>query len=202
MKKHLKIILFVLLSLIQLAIPAQMILGRENVLNNGEVFKFRIQPIDPVDNFRGNYLIINFNDNKIPVDDSRDYARNQTVYALVENDSDGFAHFTSVSLSVPQRGNYIRTKVLYSDSEAVYIKIPFERYYMAEDKAKLAEEVYNKSLRNRKDVYVTVRIYDGDAAVDGLYIDGQRIEDYLRESINSFYRDTFLLASMSFLQTE
>lgn len=181
MKKHLKIIFFILLSLIQLAIPAQMILGRENVLDNGEVFKFRIQPVDPVDNFRGNYLIINFNDNKIPAADSRDYVTDQKVYALVENDSDGFAHFTSVSPSVPQRGDYIRTKVLYSDNQAVYIKIPFERYYMAEDKAKLAEEVYNKSLRDRKNVYAAVKIYDGDAAIDGLYIDGDRIEDYLRK---------------------
>ncbi|KNY30076.1 GDYXXLXY domain-containing protein [Pseudobacteroides cellulosolvens] len=180
MKKHLKIIFFILLSLIQLAIPAQMILGREKALNNGEIFKFRIEPVDPVDNFRGNYLIINFNDNKIPAVDSKDYVRNQTVYAFVENDGDGFTHFTSVSPAVPRRGNYIRTKVLYSDNEAVYIKIPFDRYYMAEDKAKLAEEVYNKSLRNRKDVYVSVRIYDGDAAVDGLYIDGERIENYLR----------------------
>ena len=64
--------------------------------------------------------------------------------------------------------------------KAVYIKIPFERYYMDESKAKLAEEEYNKSLRDEKDVYATVRIHNGDAVVDGLYIDGYSIEDYLR----------------------
>jgi len=180
MNKNIKIILFIVLSLVQLAIPAQMILSREYILKNGEVFKFRIEPIDPVDYFRGNYLIINFNDNKIPVYNSKNYVSNQTVYARVENYSDGFAHFTGVSLSVPQSEYYVKTKVLYTDEEAVYIKIPFERYYMDESKAKLAEEEYNKSLRDGKDVYATVRIHNGDAVVDGLYIDGYRIEDYLR----------------------
>lgn len=180
MNKNIKIILLIVLSLIQLAIPVQMILGREYVLKNGEVFKFRIKPIDPVDYFRGNYLIIYFNENRIPVYNSNDYTINQTVYAIVENNSDGFAHFTDVSPSIPKSGYYVKTKVLYTDGEAVYIKIPFERYYMDESKAKLAEEEYNRSLRDEKDVYATVRIHNGDAVVDGICIDVYKIEDYLR----------------------
>jgi uncharacterized membrane-anchored protein len=194
MKNHLKIILFIVLALVQLAFPAHMIMSRENILNKGEVFKFRIKPIDPVDNFRGNYLSIYFNDNRVPVNNNDDYLLNQTVYATVQNGSDGFAQFTSVSKTIPESGNYIKTKILYFDYETkpreenkttkliprgVYIKIPFERYYMAENKAKPAEEAYNKSLSDGKDVYITVRILNGDTAVENLYIDGEEIEDYL-----------------------
>ncbi|HEY9060366.1 MAG TPA: GDYXXLXY domain-containing protein [Pseudobacteroides sp.] len=195
MKKHIKIILFIILSLAQLAFPAQMIMSRENVLNKGQVFKFRIKPIDPVDNFRGNYLSIYFSDNRVPVSSNDNYSLNQTVYATVENDIDGFAKFTGVSSQIPEHRNYIKTKILYFDYEtrageeskttklvprAVYIKIPFERYYMAENKAKPAEEAYNKSLSERKEVYITVKIHNGDTVVENLYIDGEKIEDYLR----------------------
>ncbi|MBK6341440.1 MAG: GDYXXLXY domain-containing protein [Flavobacteriales bacterium] len=55
-----KPLLFLGIALAQLAVPAWMIAGRERVLSQGEVFKFKTAPIDPRDPFRGEYVRLDF----------------------------------------------------------------------------------------------------------------------------------------------
>lgn len=52
--------LLVLLCVIQLAVPAFMIVRREHALSMGRAFKFRTAPVDPYDAYRGRYVALNF----------------------------------------------------------------------------------------------------------------------------------------------
>ena len=89
------------------------------------------------------------------------------MYARVENYSD-VCTFYSVSLSVPQSEYYVKPRFYIQMKKRFILKFRL-RYYMDESKAKLVEEEYNKSLR-WKGCLCTVRIHNGDAVVDGLYI--------------------------------
>ena len=44
---------FILVALVQLFVPAKMILDREDILDMGKEYKFKTEPIDPNDPFRG-----------------------------------------------------------------------------------------------------------------------------------------------------
>ena len=51
---------FILLVLVQLFVPANMILEQEDILKNGTPYKFKTAPIDPYDPFRGKYVWLGY----------------------------------------------------------------------------------------------------------------------------------------------
>ena len=62
-----------------------------------------------------------------------------------------------------------------------HIVIPFTQFWVAEKIAPEAERVYREnSRRGNENAYVTVRVRNGDAALEQLYIDNQPLADYLR----------------------
>ena len=59
--------------------------------------------------------------------------------------------------------------------------IPFDRLWVTEANAPAAEQAYfAHSRREKVDAYATVRVIDGDAGIEELYIAGQPLRDYLR----------------------
>ena len=63
----LRVLLFVLVAVIQLAVAGRAIVISELTLRSGEVYRFRIQPVDPVDAFRGRYVAVRMAENRAPV---------------------------------------------------------------------------------------------------------------------------------------
>ncbi|OPZ83034.1 MAG: hypothetical protein BWY74_04529 [Firmicutes bacterium ADurb.Bin419] len=194
MKKNIKLIIFIVLALLQLLVPSQMILSRELALRYGQEYKFRVEPLDPYDPFRGRYLYINVEDTEITVNNDQQYHSNQTIYVLIENDTSGFARFSGIMLTPPESGTYIKTKISYityehyngdgsSGESTVHFQAPFDRYYMPEKEAPSAEKIYNEKLSqdSTEDVYVTVKIYKGKAVLDKLFIGDKTIEEYMKQ---------------------
>jgi len=58
--KYWRLIVFVLVAFAQLAVPGSLIWKREHTLRQGNVWKFRTAPVDPVDVFRGRYVALHF----------------------------------------------------------------------------------------------------------------------------------------------
>ena len=92
---------FILVALVQIYVPAKIILDRAIVLNSGKEFKFKTAPIDPSDPFRGKYINLNFNDNTIEIQNKENWARGETVFVLLTTDNNGFAKIKSVSKAKP-----------------------------------------------------------------------------------------------------
>ncbi len=182
MKNRLIIGLFLGVCLAQIITPLSMITKRESVLKNGEQFKFKTAPVDPYDAFRGRYVALRIAEDTIPVSRGVRLTSDQTVYARITNDEQGFAKLADVTLSMPRGVPYIQAKVQYVSGDKVRLDLPFDRYYMEEKSAPTAERVYREyNMRDKQDAYVLVRIKDGFAVIESLYVGGQKIEEIVKK---------------------
>ena len=59
---------FIAVALIQLLVPAKMIWDQEEVMRDGKVFRFKTEPIDPNDPFRGKYITLSFQEENTNID--------------------------------------------------------------------------------------------------------------------------------------
>ena len=108
--------LFALMVLAQLLAPSQMIYDQENILANGKLFKFKTQPVDPNDPFRGKYISLSFEQNKIFVKNSTNFHEGETVFVKLKTDTNGFAKITSISKTEPAEDlDYLKLKINYLD---------------------------------------------------------------------------------------
>jgi len=90
---------------------------------------------------------------------------------------------------VPKEKEYIKTSVISSyksrfngdDSQyRVRFKFPFTRFYMEESKALPAEQAYRDAQRNDSlDVYALVKVLDGTAALENVYLNDITIKEYV-----------------------
>src|SRR2546427_45739 len=109
--KRIPVLIFILVALAQLAVPAMLAWGRIQTLTHGRVWKFKTAPVDPEEG----------------------------------------------------------------------VIFPFNRFWVTEKDAPAAEKAYREnSQRTKQNAYMTVRVRNGDAALEQLYIDNQPLADYLR----------------------
>jgi uncharacterized membrane-anchored protein len=200
-----KIVLLVVLSAAQLTAAAWSIVRYELTLANGDVYKIKTVPVDPADPFRGRYVAIQpVLTLANPVDPEvgslldqigvfRPNAARKTAYVVLSNDAAGFARADQVVSEPPRTGDYLeiagaRLRAIGPveqgrQPEVVReVVLPFDRYYMAEAAASAAEQRYRETSRRgtNRDTWITVRVRNGVGVIDGLFIDGVRIEDAVR----------------------
>ena len=187
--KKLSLLTLGILILAQFAIPFSMIQRHENILINGELFKFRTRPIDPADPFQGRYVQLGIDQNYIPYpeDQKPDLNYKAVIFATVERNEEGFAHFTDWSRERPANGHFL--KIRYKGQRHVWIPeskkriykgmrldIPFDRYYMEETKAPRAERLAREATRGTN-CWVNVRIINGKAVIEDVFAAGQSLSD-------------------------
>lgn len=188
--KKLHILLFIAMALIQLYIPAGMIWEREDVLNSGKHFKFRTAPVDPADPFRGRYVALDFRNNVYEDRQNRQWLPNEEIYAEITEDKDGFAQITYISKTKPpEYTNYLKVRVLYVNTNNgityVHLSYPFDRFYMEETKAPLAEKRYLDSLRDTSDVtYALVKIKEGKAVLEDVMVNNTSLNDLVKKEFS------------------
>ena len=96
----LRILIFGVVALAQLAVPAAMVWQREQTLKQGRVWKFLTVPVDPVDVIRGRYIALRFTAEEFAAP-AKFEAGNKPVYAVLKQGTDGFAqidHLTTEAL--------------------------------------------------------------------------------------------------------
>ena len=181
-KRSLIICGLILLAGVQVAVAVSMIYRYETILKKGTPYRFKTAPVDPYDAFRGRYVHLSI-DHSVPAPAANAFFPGQDVFVTISTDSDGFAKFSNISADPPVSGDYLKTTVDYraQRDQKVWIDIPFTRYYMNESLAPAAERVYAEhSRRGKQDAWVVVRIRNGRAAIDELYVAGRPISDYVR----------------------
>jgi hypothetical protein len=201
-KLPLNIVLLVVLGAAQLTAAAWSIVRYETTLASGSVYKVKTIPVDPADPFRGRYVAIR---PVLPLPNPsapdvaslldqvgvfRPNSGRRTAYAVLGTGAGGFARVVEVVSERPPAGDYLeiaevrRRTIEPADQgrppEVVRdIVLPFDRYYMAEAAAPAAEQRYRESLRrdNDGDTWITIRVRNGVGVIEGLFINGARIED-------------------------
>ncbi|MBT8196020.1 MAG: GDYXXLXY domain-containing protein [Bacteroidia bacterium] len=182
MTKKILLPAFVLVALAQLYVPAKMILDREDIMDTGTEYKFKTEPIDPTDPFRGKYITLRYEDDIIKIQNEEDWVRGETIYVFFTTDDEGFAKIDSVSTehSTDNR-DFLKTKVrniTSNSSNKLTIDFPFNRYYMEESKAYDAELAYRDSqIDTNQTAYALVNIKDGEAVLKDVLIDGVSIRE-------------------------
>lgn len=181
MKKNRKIFwLFILVAMIQVAVPLSMIWHWEDVLQNGRQYTWVTVPIDPYDALKGRYVDLQFKETKGPVQGGITLKSGQAAYALIVEDEQGYAFISGVSNVRPEGNSYVKVEVSYvQDDQIVHFSLPFKRYYMQEYLAPKAEIAYRENAS--KECVVLVRIKDGYGVVEQLYIGDKTMYEYLRE---------------------
>lgn len=165
----------------QLAVPAWMIAQRERVLRHGEVFKFKTAPVDPYDAFRGRYVALRFEESSAPAPAGLDIVGGMRMCVAVTNGADGFARYGEAALEPPVTGAWIRVKAWYSTKNRIQLQPPADRFYMNETEAPAAEAAYRDAGRgSNRTAYVQLRVLDGKAVIEDLFVGGTPIRDFVR----------------------
>jgi len=183
--KYVIFIVFVLVALVQLYVPYQAVLEREDTLLNGKQYKFRTAPIDPNDPFRGKYITLRYAENEIGVSKEMEVMEAEDIYLLLAEDEGGFAKVRSAQKEQPSTNqDFIKAKVEYyfygeDSTKIIHIDYPFNRFYMEESKAYDAEIMARRVQRSQSDsvTYALVAVNEsGNAALKDVLINGVPIQ--------------------------
>ncbi len=166
--------------------PFSMIFQQERILKKGTPYRFRMEPVDPKDPFRGSYLALRFASPLLPADTS--ILEGQRVYVTLRTDTLGFASFDEVLAEEPADQPFIRTRLLYHSDDGALVAVPenMQRYYLNEKLAPLAEEAYFRLLNASAEapaaipsVFSIVRIWQGRPLIEEVFFEGKPLQEYL-----------------------
>ena len=186
MKKIILISLFSITVIAQWLVPLQMIWHEEDIITQGKIYKFKTQPIDPTDPFRGKYITLNYELNQYVTKDTSWYGHTE-AYVYLKNDSLGFAAIDQVSKVKLEQStlDYIKVEDVsfYEYSQTLHFDFPFNRFYMEEHKAKPAESIVSRRRRENDSIltYAKVAVKDGRAALIDVMVNDMSIADFVEQ---------------------
>ena len=181
------VILFVAMCIAQWVVPGMMMYNSETVIAEGKQFKFKTEPIDPSDPFRGKYITLQFEADFILLEDSVTFRPGQKIFVTFAEDAAGFAKPVEISETEPDAEYYLQTTVdyvtNYRSNRRVQFELPFNRFYLEESKAQRAEDVYREAQRDTVQVaYAVVSIGPGQAVIKDVVVNGEPILDLLQNT--------------------
>lgn len=175
--KRLKLIswvLFGVLCVAQLGVIVFQIASYERILKEGEVFYFKVLPLDPYDAFRGRYVSLRFeNVSKVPLIEDGEVNHELTKgYAILEH-RDSIDAIKEVRFTKPSSGSFLEVDVNFinhdkSGQKSTNISLPFERFYMREEIAPKAEQVMR--VRSGVTVNAKLRVLNGKGVIEELMV--------------------------------
>jgi len=182
--KKILLILFGIVCLVQIALPLRTVFEKQELLNEGDTYRFRLQPVDPVDPFRGRYIILRFADRtyKHPKGEKSTLVKGEEIFVELELDDQEFAVPKAIHKSTPE-GVYIKAKVDRNNiwKTKTFIEYPFERYYMQEDKAERAEQITRSIRSDSIEAYAEVVISNGEGVLKDVKIGEKSLSDIIEE---------------------
>lgn len=186
-------IFFIIMVIAQIFVPSKMVLDQEEILDSGKAFKFKLQPIDPNDPFRGKYIILNFEADQFYIqEEPNDWNYGDPVFVEIENDSAGFVQIMGIFKEEPAADiDFVKAKIRSayksrsannSDLSQIRIDYPFDIFYMEENKAPVAETKFREMRRDSNTIaWANVKILNGNALVEDVLIDRKSVQDILKE---------------------
>lgn len=182
-----------------LAFPIFQIVRYEKVIANGMAVKIHCRAYDPYDAFRGRYVRYSLSEE---VGDEvilpKNKPSNKSIYihsgyVLIAKDEDGFVKYKEVVRKRPSSGDYLHCRINRhrqwdddgerTDEYTTRITLTgLDRYFMNEKLAPAAEQAMQKALGDEnKSCHLEIKVLDGLAVPVQLYIDNERIEDYIKQ---------------------
>lgn len=183
MTKTLITIGFFAMLLAQWIVPGSMIYQQEAVLKDGVAYKFRTRPIDPNDPFRGKYIFLNYEMDRVHNSDST-IKRGGFMYVYIERDSAGFAKATHASKRrLETNQDFVRVETYNTYNDSLGFNLPFNVLYMDENKAYDAEVAVRAATRDSliDNCYGLVFIKGERAVLSDVFVDDISIKDFVEK---------------------
>lgn len=176
-QRDLNMIFFLFLAAAQACAALYLVWHWEDVLTGGQSYRWQTAPVDPYDAIHGRYVSFSFkNLRSTAIGDG--LVVGQTAYGLLERDERGYALIKGVQKGRPEKGDYIRLTVTQLTAEQVSFRLPFDRFYLEEGFSAEAEKTFRAAAG--RESCILLRIKDGDAVVEDLYIENMALRDYLQ----------------------
>lgn len=140
-------------------VPLALIAWNEYRLSSGERILLRVQPVDPDDPFRGEYVDLTYPISRL---DTGGAERGTTVYVPLRKRGRAWTG-DRVAREKPDEGTFIRGRVSSSG-----IRYGIETFFVEEGEARR----YERAMAERRLLADVVLDDDGDAQLDDLVIEG------------------------------
>ncbi|WP_299792487.1 GDYXXLXY domain-containing protein [uncultured Shewanella sp.] len=146
----------------QLSVLSVEYLGSVLPIWTGEAIVLKTEPVDPRSLFRGNFVRLNYEINRVTVEGGgKDYKEGEVIFVtLIEKQ--GIWQAETIDIKRPEHGSYIRGRIRSIDSGSVRVEYGIEAFFMPKEKAlKVQDEMRGHAL---------VRVYvapDGKARAVG-----------------------------------
>ena len=173
---------FLALYLIQIVILLLTAYWWYNIANSGQELKFPIKPSTPRELLYGNYIYLNFTNNTLTMEGSDINTKflNKQIMVSLAKDDQGFAKPHKVSEDTATNP-YVNASALNVSSGVLYIRYPFNKYYINEN---LAKKIMSLAVEKQLDnAYALVMVKNGYAVVKDVYINNRPIALYLQENL-------------------
>ncbi len=170
---------------IQWAVPVWLMQRAQITLAQGSVYRFRTMPIDPLDPFRGRYIALDFEAARVKLRaGGHRFATGERLYAPILVGEDGYARLGLPLPTPPVHGDYLPVRVEWIGDEEIGLRLPFDRYYLDESRARAVEQAHAQADRSHSEAdahsHAVVRVRNGDALIEELYIDHRPVSAWLR----------------------
>ncbi len=170
-----RLIGIIAISLIQLSFPLFFIAAKEQVIETGKEYLFRIQPVDPYDFFQGRYVRLNVQSLFYEAAKAKDFKPNDIMYVEFEQDTTGVKIKT---VSHKKTENSLKLKLYYTlkpvnKPEQLVINLPFKRFYLEENKAITIEDRLSTDREHTN--FVHAKILNGDFVLTDISSNGKSL---------------------------
>lgn len=171
------------LTAVQIGFLGSMILGRAGILREGTEIRLAVEPVDPRDLLRGDFVSLSYGISRLePHKFSTPHARvdaGRTVFVRLAPSEDGSFKMVGAELDVPVSEPLAEGEVdlagivqsAASQTGAVWVRYGIERYYVPEGEGRAIED----AMRQDRFEIVAAVDEDGSAQIKALLHDGRAI---------------------------
>lgn len=114
-----------------LIVTSSFILYNQWPFMTGKKIVLATRPVDPFDPFMGQYMSINYEISRI--NETGGFKEGNTVYVSLKEDEQGIWRKESVSKSRPDRGDFIKGKVISVYENSVRVEYGIEQFFFERD---------------------------------------------------------------------
>jgi uncharacterized membrane-anchored protein len=167
-------------ALAQTAVLAYMVIDRVQLLRTGREITLPIEPVDPRDIFRGEYVRLGYPAARVALApaDGVPVKRNEALYVVLEKAGEDAWRPVEVTRKLPRGGNPSRIVLkarslwdapVYADWRGATVKYGIEAYFVRQGEGPKLEAM----ARDRKLAVLVAVDGAGNSAIKGLIIDGK-----------------------------
>ncbi|HET6389113.1 GDYXXLXY domain-containing protein [Hyphomicrobium sp.] len=181
--------LLALVAIVQSAALFDMVRARDSLLKSGREITLAVQPVDPRDIFRGDYVTLGYDISRLKTPNAQtDFppgaaSVGSDVYVTLAGATDGSWTLTRVGSAYPSAvapGETVlkgRVNSIWRDESAgqtfINVRYGIENYFVPEGTGRVLED----KVRSHEIKAIVAVATDGTAALKGLIVDGERHED-------------------------